>query len=678
MIRFIKQKLIHKKWMVVCLLIGNILLAAIASSNPMYQDAALEKTLKSKYSNYIEETNKDPGVITFNSMLNSGKANGGEFKQMQDTANGAAESLGVDQKYLVSLFETSKVRGEFEQSRGNKTTTKSMRIAMMSDMKDHISVLAGECYGDERLEDGALPVILSQRAMSKLDVVLGDEMSFEKLKNADGSNIKVKIVGVFDAKDYSDNYWVQSPSEYYLEVFTSPKLFESIFVNYDKPAFNITGQWNLVYDYESVRPGQVNSLVKNTETLCDAGTTGRNSTVEEPDYLAVLRDYQTTAKKVSTTLLILQIPVLALLLAFIFMISRQMLDLEQNEIALLKSRGSSRNQILLIYTLQSAILSIGSSIVGVPLGFFMTKALGSTNGFLEFIQRKALHVSLSPSVFLYTLGAILVSIAVMVLPVFKDANVTIVNVKHRNTGNKHNIFSRVYLDVIFLVISLYGLYSFTARKSELMTSMLEGDSIDPFLFICSSVFIISASLVGLRLQPLLIKIVYYIGRKFWRPAFFASFLQILRTRKKQGFMMVFLMFTVSLGIFNSTVARTILSNSEKGIDYSTGADLVLQQPWEDNSLLMQYYTDLELTYTEPDFGVYEGMKGVAAATKVFKDDEIETSYKSNEGGNSVKTTLMGIDTKVSERPCRSSRQTCFRYISTVISIRWRHAQMRCF
>ena len=152
-----------------------------------------------------------------------------------------------------------------------------MRIAMMSDMKDHISVLAGECYGDERLKDGALPVIMSQRAMSKLDVVLGDEMSFEKLKNADGSNIKVKIVGVFDAKDYSDNYWVQSPSEYYLEVFTSPKLFESIFVNYDKPAFNITGQWNLVYDYESVRPGQVNSLVKNTETLCDAGTTGRNS-----------------------------------------------------------------------------------------------------------------------------------------------------------------------------------------------------------------------------------------------------------------------------------------------------------------------------------------------------------------------------------------------------------------
>ena len=109
--------------------------------------------------------------------------------------------------------------------------------------------------------------------------------------------------------------------------------------------------------------------------------------------------------------------------------------------------------------------------------------------------------------------------------------------------------------------------------------------------------------------------------------------------------MVFLMFTVSLGIFNATVARTILSNSEKGIRYSTGADLVLQQPWEDNSLLLSYYPDLELTYTEPDFGVYESMEGVAAAAKVYKNSEIVTSYAKNAGDSDVKTTLMAIDTK---------------------------------
>ena len=83
MIRFIKQKLIHKKWMVVCLLIGNILLAAIASSNPMYRDAALEKTLKSKYSAYIERKNAYPGVITFQASMDAGKGHEEEFKEMK-------------------------------------------------------------------------------------------------------------------------------------------------------------------------------------------------------------------------------------------------------------------------------------------------------------------------------------------------------------------------------------------------------------------------------------------------------------------------------------------------------------------------------------------------------------------------------------------------------------------
>lgn len=644
MIRFIKQKLMHKKWMVVCLLIGNILLSAIASSNPMYRDAALEKTLKSKYSAYIEKNNAYPGVITFEASMDAGKGQEADFQDMQMTAEQSADTLEVDQKYLISLFQTSKLRGEYVQSRGNKSATKSMRIASMTGLSDHINMIAGEDCGEKLLEDGSIPVILSQRAMTKLDVILGDVIEFAKLKNEDGTSMKITVVGVFDASDYEDSYWVKGPTEYYLEVFMNEKLFRQLFVNYEKQQFNISAQWHLVFDYEAIRPSQIDGFVNRTEDLCSIPQS-RFTMVKEPDYLEVLQEYQTAAKKVYTTLLILQIPVLVLLLAFIFMISRQMLDLEQNEIALLKSRGSSKQQILMIYFLQSAILSVLSSVVGVPIGYFMTKALGSTNGFLEFIQRKALHVRITPEVFLYTLGAILVSIAFMVLPVIRDANVTIVNVKHKKNQNGRNIFSRVYLDVIMLAVSLYGLYSFNARRNELMTSMLEGDSIDPFLFVCSSLFIISASLVGLRLQPLLIKLVYYIGRKKWKPAFFASFLQIIRTRKKQGFMMVFLMFTVSLGIFNATVARTILSNSEKGIKYSTGADLVLQQPWEDNSLALQYYPDLELTYTEPDFGVYESMEGVASATKVYRNDEIVTSYNKKDGDADVSTTLMAIDTK---------------------------------
>ncbi len=645
MLRFIFQKLAHKKWMVICLLIGNILLCAIAASNPMYREAALKKTLKSKFSAYIEENNKYPGVVTFEASMSEGKGQEEEFKQMQTIANGAAEELDVTRQYLVEIFMTSKIRGKFLESRGTHTRTKSMRLVSMTDLKDHVNILAGEMAGNAIMDDGTIPVVLSQRAMTKLDVVLGDKLSFEKLKNADGSEMTVTITGVFDVKDSADSYWIDSPSEYYMDMFVDSDLFNKLFVNLDKTTANISGKWHMIYDYKSVLPRHVDDLIEDTEELVAQSQANRFSQIDTPAYLPVLKEYRTAAKKVSTTLLILQIPVLSLLLAFIFMISAQMLDLEQNEIALLKSRGSSRFQIIFIYFIQSAILSGASCIVGLPLGFLITKALGSTNGFLEFIQRKALDVSLTGSTFLYLLFAMAVSISFMVLPVVRDSKTTIVDVKHKNAKRGKNILSKVYLDVILLVVSIYGLYSFNSRKEELMKDMLEGGSIDPFLFICSSLFIIAAGIVALRLHPLIVKLVYTIGKKFWKPAGFASFLQIMRTGSKLSFMMVFLMFTVSLGIFNATVARTILSNSEKCIRYTTGADLVLQQPWEDNSLLMQYYEDLELTYIEPDFGTYENMEGVESATKVYIDNEITNSYVKSDSENEVKTTLMGIDTK---------------------------------
>ena len=45
MLRFVLHKLISKKWLALCLLIGNILLVAVASSNPLYTDAVLQRAL---------------------------------------------------------------------------------------------------------------------------------------------------------------------------------------------------------------------------------------------------------------------------------------------------------------------------------------------------------------------------------------------------------------------------------------------------------------------------------------------------------------------------------------------------------------------------------------------------------------------------------------------------------
>ena len=50
MFRFISQKLLNKKWLILSILIGNILLVGIACCNPMYSRAALQKMLTKRMS----------------------------------------------------------------------------------------------------------------------------------------------------------------------------------------------------------------------------------------------------------------------------------------------------------------------------------------------------------------------------------------------------------------------------------------------------------------------------------------------------------------------------------------------------------------------------------------------------------------------------------------------------
>ena len=63
MLRFVIRKMVSKKWMVLALLIGNILLVSITASNPMYTQAVLQRTLLTSFNNYLAEKNRNPGVF---------------------------------------------------------------------------------------------------------------------------------------------------------------------------------------------------------------------------------------------------------------------------------------------------------------------------------------------------------------------------------------------------------------------------------------------------------------------------------------------------------------------------------------------------------------------------------------------------------------------------------------
>ena len=69
MLRFVLRKMRAKKWMMLSLLIGNVLLVAIACVNPMYTRAVLQRTLLSDMKAVLTDKNVYPGGVTIEASL---------------------------------------------------------------------------------------------------------------------------------------------------------------------------------------------------------------------------------------------------------------------------------------------------------------------------------------------------------------------------------------------------------------------------------------------------------------------------------------------------------------------------------------------------------------------------------------------------------------------------------
>lgn len=642
MIRFVLRKMLSKKWMVLALLVGNILLISITAGNPMYTRAVLQRTLTRNLETYLVENNAYPGLVTF--RTSSSSKDGALLRQYEQGARETSERFGVDAVETADVLYLTSAENELLVPRED-AEDKNISIGMMTDLPEHSELVAGEFYSsDEPGEDGVIDAVLSERALMELNLLLGDEVSFPEVLDPSGNPIRIRIAGVFRNRSSDDIFWVRTPSSYQDVCFISPALFESYFLQGDELEYGVNASYYVLLDYTAMRGDQAQQILSVADAY-RAEFNGRTIQNYRDNFSAVLTDYLEIAKKVNVTLWVLQTPIFALLAAFIFMVSRQMLEMEQNEIAVIKSRGAGRGQIFTIYLLESLILSVIAFAIGVPLGAYICQVIGSANAFLEFVRRSALPVEIHADALLFAAAASLLSIVAMVLPAVRYAKTSIVGHKQRkNRRSSTPMWQKLGLDFLLLAVSLYGLYTFNNQRGILAQRVLEGASLDPLLFVSSSLFMIGAGLLMVRVLPAVVWLIFSLFKRLWSPALYASFLRVLRTRSSQGFIMVFLIMTIALGVFNAQAARTINQNMEDNLRYTIGADVVLQESWENNGMQVAEDPSLELLYEEPDYGRYTALKGhgIEALAQVYVNRSATMSVS---GGTLRDVQVMGIHTK---------------------------------
>ncbi len=641
MLRVMLQKLWHKKWMVLCLLLGSMLLIATVVSFPLYRNAAFDRMLTDELRNDLAESGNWP---TKNKMVTISKKekDGKTISRMEELLAGIYDRLGVNERETIFHYSLGKVAVNSTMKRQDAGDI-SLRLAYMSGLPEHAKILYGEMYSEDGIaEDGSYEVVVSQAGMVGANLLVGETLEFDGLKDKDGNLIKIKIVGVFEEEDREDFYWQMKPDEMEGECLMNEALFRENFIGGNAGKYSLTCTYFSLFEYDDIKASQVEKLLSETVWLKEESPF--RSTMEEPSYRATLESFEKKRDRIEATLFILQVPVLILLCAFLFMISGQMYDMERNEISVMKSRGGSSGQIFRLYFYQSVFLTLVGALVGIPLGTVFCRILGSAQNFLEFNIRRELNVVFTKEIWYYALGVMAVSVGIMTLPALKHSRLTIVKLKQQNALRKKAWWEKLFLDVICLGVSLYGFYNYSKNKDSLVQSVLQGDSLDPLLYISSSLFIMGMGLLFLRLQPLLVKLVYAIGKRFWKPASYASFMENIKNGRKQQFIMLFMILTISLGMFHATVARTILQNAKDNAEYLEPVDIKIKEVWTDNSSMAGSSSTEsgKKEYNEPDFSKYAGLEETAGYTRVIYDDRCQAQV---EGKNYQSCILMGIHTK---------------------------------
>jgi len=644
--------------MVLCLLIGSILTVAMVSSVPIYTNGVLQRMLTRDLEEYQKKYGTFPGRYSIKGKLHYYAASENErvyaYKWFDERIVKFPEQLDIHLIVKNKSLIADNLIAVPEIQREEKPKKRFFKFEAIDNFTEHAAITNGRMFSNE-MKDGIIEVVVTEQAYNELDLRLDEVYDItDFIKDEEGVFCKAKVVGIFTIKDPSDLYWFDGLWSFDDSFLMDDTLFKQLFIETEDPKLT-DAIWNFALDYHKIKIDQIGHIL-NVYDSQFRWVKQYNAVLEARfPIIPILEEYQQREKQLTLTLWVLQVPILLMLAFYMFMVAQLIVKSEENEIAVIKSRGASSLQIFLNYLMESILLGGIAFSVGPIVGLYICKILGLSNGFLEFVQRTALPVELNENAYLYSLLALGLFIISMLVPAYLSSRTSIVLYKQTKVRKRKGVvWKRYFLDILLLGVSGYGLYSYKMRTSTVLLTGAKGTdiAIDPLLFLISTLFILGAGLVFLRLFPYLVSFVFWLGKKIWSPALYASFLHVSRSGGQEQFIMLFIILAISLGIFNANAARTLNRNIEERIRYEIGADITILAEWKTNQVdfgggmmedfnpyLSSSQSNAPVEYIEPPFEQFTKLNGVELATKVFKKSNVEVRTIS---GTTQNVDLLGI------------------------------------
>jgi putative ABC transport system permease protein len=656
------KRLWNRRWLMFCLLLGLVVAVGLLSSIPLYADAAQNRLLQGE----LESTGSTSGteVATVRDPFSFlwryvGAWHGNVTWDKYGPLNAylteqAPVTIDLSLKTQVRHVATDKLR-LFPSAGAAFIPDEPLlwaSIGFVTGLQDHIQIVEGG-FPVEGQAGEPVEVLVSQTTADLLGLQVGEIYTLFATGKA-GAQIPVRIAGVWQASDATDPFWFYQPDAFDEVLLTAEDAFVSQVVPVlDTPVS--TAVWYQIYDGSRVRPATVNRLLDNVAMAVARVTALLNDTTLDASPVSALQSYGKSASLLTLVLTVFSLPVIGLVAYFISLIAGMVVRRGQSEIAILRSRGITRRQIVNLYLLEGLLFGSLGLAGGLLLGRIIAQLMSRTHTFLDpgiltGNGSQPVAIVFTPTSFAYALVGVALTLAAFLIPALLASQHSIVTLRWEQARSLlAPLWQRYFLDLLLLVPPFYGWYQLAKQGTIAVGTGGSDPFSNPLLFLVPVLFCFSLALVFMRLFPLLIRLLAWLAALLPGTTLLLTLRQLARSTGQYVGPLLLLSLTVSLATFTASMAVTLDKHLSDQVYYQVGADLNLAESGESTeettqvTLPGQTTTTTTDTSTEPQWlflpvSEHLSVAGVGAAARVG-----DYTATANIGGRQQAGRILGID-----------------------------------
>lgn len=528
----------------------------------------------------------------------------------QEVAHASVLADRVMQKevgqYLSGPPQTTVITGNWYLNHGGFTL--NFYGVPIQTAQAHLQLLQGRLPNTSSASTSTIEVMLTQSAASDLDVKVGDTIPLAVLlltKQAHNdlgmpggpspyiNMLSAYVVGIFQVQA-NDAYWngytLEAPpldarlvpppflaltdqsvllnmldtiaqQQHAAGIFFSDKSLDSVFLSYTLNASLVTG--STLHELIA-RLGRLQQDANQTFLLvahpgADVNIIGislSGPTLHDLDTPGTLEKYLSQEEIIQTPALILTAEIVGLMLFFVSTIIGALVEREQLAIAVMRSRGSSRLQILASLLLQTLGLCLFAGLIGPVLALGLVYLV--LPHFLSAPDQDAFSaLTLDPgqvlrSLSLYTLVAIVVALLTLLLVIVLVVRANILTQRREEArATVRPFWYRQRLDLLIALLAIAGYLLILYLQQVQQFLSVQGQVLvsTPLELLAPLLLVLAGILFFLRLFPLLLRLLVPLLRRTRGLAGTLALVQIARAPRQPMRMALLLGLTTAFVCF---------------------------------------------------------------------------------------------------------------------------------